>query len=122
MPLYKIKIILPPFVKKILLTFTKADKEIYVVGGAVRDMLMGRKVNDWDFTTNAPPEVISSLFPDSFYDNQFGTVGVINPEEKKTYYGKKPVYEITTFRKEVGYSDKRHPDKVVWEKRLRKIW
>lgn len=111
---------LPSFVKKIIQTFTKAGYEIYIVGGAVRDLMMSREVNDWDFTTNATPEIILSLFPDSFYDNQFGTVGVVNPEEEKEriYYGKSPVYEITTFRKEIGYSDQRHPDQVLWGKTI----
>lgn len=105
------KLVAPPFVEKILATFQKAGHEIYIVGGAVRDLLMGRPVNDWDFTTNATPEIILGLFPDGFYDNQFGTVGVV--EKDKT-----PVYEITTFRKEAGYSDQRHPDKVIWGKTL----
>ena len=114
------KINLPPFVKKILKKFLKVGHEIYIVGGAVRDLLMGKEVSDWDFTTNAPPEIILGLFPDGFYDNLFGTVGVVNPEdEKKKKPGVKiPVYEITTFRKEMGYSDSRHPDKVSWGKTI----
>jgi len=105
------KLIAPPFVSKILTTFSGAGYEIYIVGGAVRDLLMDRTVNDWDFTTNATPEIILGLFPGSFYDNQFGTVGVV--EKDKT-----PVYEITTFRQEADYSDQRHPNKVVWGKTL----
>jgi len=120
------KIELPAFVKKILTTFKKAGYEIYIVGGVVRDSIINDgslpvdwRV-DWDFTTNAEPKTILGLFSDAFYDNQFGTVGLVNPKEekKKTYYGKPPIYEITTFRKEVGYADKRHPDKVVWGKTL----
>lgn len=114
------KINLPPFVEKIITTFLKAGKEIYIAGGAVRDLIMKREVNDWDFTTDAAPEVILGLFPDGFYDNKFGTVGVVNPKEKKkkNQYGKPIIYEITTFRKEIGYTDKRHPDKVVWGKTI----
>ena len=113
----------PIFVKEILQKFLKSGYEIYLVGGAVRDLVIGKKIeeiSDWDFTTNATPEIILSLFPEGFYDNQFGTVGVVNPEEKdkKDKYGKPIVYEITTFRKEIGYTDKRHPDKVVWGKTL----
>lgn len=114
------KINLPGFVQEILNKFLENNYEIYIVGGAVRDILMKKEVHDWDFTTKAPPEIILSLFPDGFYDNQFGTVGVTNPQdEKKKKPGLKiPVYEITTFRKEMGYSDKRHPDKVIWGKTL----
>ena len=114
------KINLPAFVKEILNKFLKAGYEIYIVGGAVRDILMKKEVHDWDFTTNATPEIILGLFPDGFYDNLFGTVGITNPQdEKKKKPGIKiPVYEITTFRKEMGYSDKRHPDKVIWGKTL----
>lgn len=120
------KIKTPVFVRKIINTFEKADHEIYIVGGVVRDLIINKGSLptdwriDWDFTTSAPPETILGLFPDAFYDNRFGTVGVVNPQEKKKkeYYGKPPVYEITTFRKEMGYSDRRHPDKVVWGKTI----
>ncbi len=115
-----IKVKLPTFVKEILKKFIKAGDEIYIVGGAVRDLLSGKKAVDWDFTTNAKPEEILKLFPDAFYDNKFGTVGVTNPdeEEKKDYFGRPPIYEITTFRTESGYSDRRRPDKVSWGRTL----
>ena len=102
---------LPPYVIKILTTFEKADYEIYIVGGAVRDLLEKRMVDDWDFTTNATPEEILKLFPDGFYDNDFGTVGISHESSDNPY-------EITTFRREYGYSDKRRPDKVEWGKSL----
>lgn len=104
---------LPSFVKNTLAKFQENNFQIYIVGGAVRDLLTKRKVSDWDFTTNATPEQILKIFPDGFYDNRFGTVGVADKSKPK-----KKVYEITTFRKEIGYSDKRHPDKVSWGKRL----
>lgn len=107
----KIKIQLPPFVKEVLNKFQKAGFEIYIVGGAVRDILMGKKVVDWDFTTNATPEEIIKLFPDGFYDNQFGTVGIAHKSSPKPY-------EITTFRRDIGYTDRRRPDKVEWGKTL----
>lgn len=114
------KLKLPEFVKKILNQFEKNDFEIYIVGGVVRDLIIKRPAVDWDFTTNATPKEILALFPDGFYDNQFGTVGIVNPKEKKkkVYYGKPPIYEITTFRKEIGYTDRRHPDKVIWGKKI----
>jgi len=104
------KIKLPEFVSQILTKFQKAGFEIYLVGGAVRDILMKRKVNDWDFTTNAQPQQILEIFPDGFCDNKFGTVGIADENKK--------IYEITTFRKEIGYSDRRHPDKIIWGETL----
>jgi tRNA nucleotidyltransferase (CCA-adding enzyme) len=104
---------LPPFVKTILQTFEKAGYEIYVVGGAIRDILLNREVNDWDFTTSARPEETQKLFEDSYYTNKFGTVGIPATEEDLD------PYEITTFRTEHGYSDARRPDKVVWGKNLK---
>jgi tRNA nucleotidyltransferase (CCA-adding enzyme) len=105
------KIDLPEPVKTIIDKFVKKDFEIYVVGGAVRDILMGKFVNDWDFTTNATPDEILKIEPDGFYDNKFGTVGI-------TVEGFEEPFEITTFRTEEGYSDSRHPDKVSWGKTL----
>jgi tRNA nucleotidyltransferase/poly(A) polymerase len=102
---------LPKSVSDILNKFDKAGYEIYIVGGAVRDILMGRLVNDWDFTTNATPEEILKIIPEGFYDNQFGTVGLTAEEFKKPF-------EITTYRTEQGYSDARHPDKISWGKTL----
>lgn len=99
------------FVSEILDKFTKAGFEIYLVGGAVRDILTGRPVDDWDLTTNATPEEILKIFPDGFYDNIFGTVGISHPSCQNPY-------EITTFRREFGYSDRRRPDKVEWGESL----
>lgn len=107
----------PTPVHHILTTLQEAGFEVFVVGGAVRDLLRNAPVRDWDFTTNATPEQIQALFPNHFYDNQFGTVGVagkyvgdeIHPEE---------VYEITTYRSESGYADHRRPDTVQWGKTL----
>lgn len=82
------------------------------MGGCVRDLLMDREPKDWDITTNAKPEEIMEIFPDSFYENKFFTVGIKTDDEKI------PVVETTTFRIEQKYSDKRHPDKVRFAKTL----
>ncbi|MBI3109772.1 CCA tRNA nucleotidyltransferase [Candidatus Daviesbacteria bacterium] len=100
---------LPKEVKNILNKFTKAGFQVYIVGGAVRDLLMKKKVSDWDFTTDAKPEEILKLFPEGFYDNKFGTVGLPVDGE---------VYEITTMRKEGKYADFRHPSNVVWTNKI----
>ncbi|MEA3355012.1 MAG: HDIG domain-containing protein [Patescibacteria group bacterium] len=109
------KLKLPKLVIKVMGILEKGGFEIYVVGGAVRDILSKKKVYDWDFTTNAKPEEIIKLFKDSFYDNNFGTVGIA----EKHLGGKgEGVFEITTFRTESSYSDHRRPDKVKWGKSL----
>src|SRR3989339_18557 len=102
---------LPAEVKDILSKFKKNNFEIYIVGGAVRDILMGKIVYDWDFTTNATPDEILKIYPDGFYDNLFGTVGI-------SIEGFDRPFEITTFRTETTYSDNRRPDKVSWGKSL----
>jgi len=103
---------LPQEVQKILNKFEKAGYEIYIVGGAVRDILMGRLTNDWDFTTNATPEEILKVVPGGLYNNEFGTVFTPNPDNPEN------PHEITTYRKEEGYQDFRHPDKITWGKSL----
>ena len=104
---------LPISVQEILDKFDKAGYEIYIVGGAVRDIMMGRNTNDWDFTTNATPDAILKVIPGGLYNNQFGTVFTNNPDEPE-----RP-HEITTFRTEGGYEDFRHPTKLVWGKSLK---
>lgn len=105
---------LPPQAKQVLETLTNAGFEAYAVGGSVRDLLMNRPTKGWDFTTNANPEQILELFPDSFYDNQFGTVGVKIKENDEV----DDIYEITTYRSEGKYTDRRHPDTVTWGKSI----
>ena len=56
----------------------KAGYEAYLVGGCVRDLIIGKTPKDWDLTTNAHPEQIQAIFPESFHNNDFGTVGVKN--------------------------------------------
>lgn len=116
-------IILPYEAKNIINTVKNKGFECYAVGGSVRDAILGVPTKGWDFTTNAKPEEILELFPDSFYDNQFGTVGIkIKPsaishqlsakqnEENETI----DIFEITTYRNEQGYTDYRHPTQVQW--------
>lgn len=106
----KVSLTPPAGVLDIIKKFKKAKYEIYIVGGVVRDALLDKLLTDWDFTTNATPEQILKLFPEGFYDNKFGTVGIKNEEGK--------LYEITTFRTEENYTDNRHPNKVAWGSHL----
>src|SRR3989338_6637868 len=88
--------------------------EAYLVGGCVRDFVRGKKPKDWDITTNAKPEEIQAIFPDNFYENQYGTVGVKTGAKDESL----AVVEITPYRIEAKYSDKRHPDKIEFAKDL----
>lgn len=96
-------------------TLKKAYFESYLVGGCVRDLLLGRRPKDWDITTNAKPEEIVRIFPKTFYENDYGTVGVLN--EAATDETLK-ILEVTPYRLEGIYSDNRRPDKVVWSAKL----
>ncbi len=92
-----------------------AGFEAYLIGGCVRDILLGLKPKDWDFTTNATPEEIIKIFPETFYENVYGTVGVVNDGvEDETL----KVVEVTPYRLESEYSDQRRPDKVIFSKKL----
>jgi tRNA nucleotidyltransferase (CCA-adding enzyme) len=88
--------------------------EAYAVGGCVRDLLLNEKPKDWDITTNATPTQIRKLFPKNFYENKFGTVSVITNSKDETL----KVVEITPYRLEGKYSDKRHPDEIKFAKKL----
>ena len=92
----------------------EAGFEAYLVGGCVRDMLLGREPKDWDIATSALPQDVLRLFPDSVYENDFGTVGVKTDSEDP----KVKVIEVTTYRVESGYTDKRHPDNVSFAKTI----
>ena len=107
---------IPQHILDIQKKFTDQGFEIFLVGGCVRDILHNKTPKDWDMTTNATPEEMLKIFPNGFYDNQFGTVGIplkefIGPEHEG-------VVEVTTFRTEHGYTDRRHPEKVEWGKTI----
>jgi tRNA nucleotidyltransferase (CCA-adding enzyme) len=94
---------IPAPVEELLATLWRGGQAAYVVGGCLRDSLLGREPADWDLTTDAAPERVGALFPRSTYENRFGTVVVRHGEDQ---------YEITAFRRDVSYSDHRHPDAV----------
>ncbi|OGK11818.1 hypothetical protein A2954_05180 [Candidatus Roizmanbacteria bacterium RIFCSPLOWO2_01_FULL_37_12] len=100
---------LPIIVNDFLDIFRKNKFQIFVVGGAVRDLLLNRNVDNWDFATSATPEEILKLFPVGFYNNKYGTV---------TIHLDKSLFEVTPFRQEGEYKDQRHPDKIEWAKTI----
>jgi poly(A) polymerase/tRNA nucleotidyltransferase (CCA-adding enzyme) len=106
--------IIPKEVKSIIKDLQKAGFEAYICGGCVRDFILDREPQDWDVTTNAKPEEIQKVFPDSFYENNFLTVTA----RTKSKDPKLAEIEITTYRFEAKYSDKRHPDEVKYAKKL----
>lgn len=108
---------IPEKIKDLQKKLEQADFEAFFVGGCVRDMLMGVEPKDWDITTNAAPDEVLKIFSEGKYENTFGTVLVpIKNEAGET----QTVVEITTYRSEQGYSDRRHPDEVKFEKDLDK--
>ncbi len=112
-------VVIPKYVCDVYARIVGAGYEAYVVGGSVRDALMGTQPQDWDLTTNATPEQTQEVFgEDCFYDNSFGTVGVVvrlGEGEGEV----KEVVHVTTYRSEGEYSDFRRPDKVEWGKTVR---
>lgn len=109
---------IPKEVSHVTDTLEKAGFEAYLVGGCVRDLLMSqilngkevdREPNDWDVTTNAKPEEIMKLFTKTVYENDFGTVFVINEDVTRETLRQ---VEVTPYRTETKYSDFRHPDEV----------
>lgn len=103
---------IPSYIQDIIDTLEKAGFDAYIVGGCVRDLLMEKEPKDWDITTKARPKEILNFFPGAKYENIFGTVIIpIKDENGKTEHE----IEVTTFRSEQGYSDRRHPDKIAFE-------
>lgn len=98
----------PEAVRDVATRLRAGGFEAYLVGGCVRDLILGRVPKDWDVTTNAKPEDILRVFPNSYYENDFGTVGVKTDSEDPRL----AIVEVTPYRTETGYSDKRRPDKV----------
>ncbi len=122
---------IPQYVTYVTNILEKSQFESFLVGGCVRDLIIGKKPKDWDITTNAKPEQIISLFEKTIYENMFGTVGVcvltelnvthetlnnqgndVSPETKYQ------IVEVTSYRTEAKYSDSRHPDKVEFSSKI----
>jgi len=106
-----LRIDLPPAVSAVLSTLREAGAEAALVGGSVRDLVRGDRPADWDVATSAPPEDVAAQFPGATWENPFGTVTVRDAAGG-------PGIEVTTYRVEGGYRDRRRPDEVRWGKSL----
>jgi tRNA nucleotidyltransferase (CCA-adding enzyme) len=96
----------PADVERVVDRLLDAGYDAYVVGGAVRDAVLGIDPHGtWDLTTNAKPEEIQKVFKHSLYNNRFGTVVVRSGDHD---------VEVTTYRTEAGYADHRRPDSVAF--------
>lgn len=101
---------LPEKVKRIIGALEEAGHEAYAVGGCVRDSILGRQPEDWDITTSASPRQVKQLFPRTIDTGiQHGTVTVLLDKEG---------FEVTTYRVDGDYEDKRHPKEVVFTRDL----
>ncbi|MFC1721005.1 CCA tRNA nucleotidyltransferase [Patescibacteria group bacterium] len=106
---------IPKEILDIIETIQNAKFEAYLIGGCVRDLLREQKPKDWDITTSAKPEEIEGLFEDTFYENDYGTVGVVNKEvEDETLR----IIEVTPYRIEGKYVDGRRPEEVHFSDKL----
>jgi tRNA nucleotidyltransferase/poly(A) polymerase len=93
-----------PLLKEVSAVFVRAGKQVFLVGGAVRDLLRGKEAQDWDLATNARPEEVIALFRRVIPTGiKHGTV---------TIHYKGRALEVTTFRTESSYSDGRRPDQI----------
>lgn len=110
---------IPKEVTMVVAVLQNASFEAFLVGGCVRDLFLGIQPKDYDITTNATPEEIISLFPKTFYENTYGTVGVVTCGEENLPVctdETAKIVEVTPYRLEATYSDNRHPDEVKWSK------
>ncbi len=101
------------FAEHVCKTLRAAGHQAYLVGGCVRDILLGREPADYDVATDATPDRVQQLFPRSLaVGAQFGVIIVLDDGEGDDG----AQVEVATFRSDVGYSDGRHPDHVVYAK------
>lgn len=104
------KIVLPSKVQQILHTLHEGGYEAYIVGGCVRDSILGRKPEDWDITTSAKPSEVKRLFRRTVDTGiAHGTVTVLLGADG---------FEVTTYRIDGEYQDSRHPSEVRFTKSL----
>ena len=104
---------IPDKIKEIMLILEKNGYKAYMIGGSVRDLLVGKEPADFDIATNAKPDSIEAVF------SNFKTLDIGKKHGTITVFIDKESVEITTFRKESDYSDKRRPDQVIFTDTLK---
>lgn len=111
---------IPIEVINIIESLQRKGFEAQIVGGSVRDLILGLQPKDWDINTNANPDQILSIFPDSFYENEFGTVGVKirKPGVSHETIESTEIVEVTPYRREGEYKDGRRPESVTFDATL----
>ncbi len=109
---------LKDFAVSIVQTLRQRNFQAYLVGGCVRDLLLGREPKDYDVATSATPEQVMAIFAETYaVGTQFGVVLVPVPDDEAADAStetppKTRTIEVATFRSDIGYSDGRHPDEV----------
>ncbi len=110
---------LKDFAISIVQTLRQRGFQAYLVGGCVRDLLLGREPKDYDVSTSATPDEVMAIFPETYaVGAQFGVVLVPVPDDDAANVSteapppKPRTIEVATFRSDIGYSDGRHPDEV----------
>jgi poly(A) polymerase len=111
--------VLKDFATTIVQSLRQRGFQAYLVGGCVRDLLLGRQPKDYDVATSATPAQVMDIFPETYaVGAQFGVVLVPAPEQDAVggdpaeLSSKSHAVEVATFRSDIGYSDGRHPDEV----------
>jgi poly(A) polymerase len=104
---------LKDFATSIIQTLRQRGFQAFLVGGCVRDLLLKREPKDYDVTTDATPQQVMEIFPDTYaVGAQFGVVLVPEPARDEESPSGRGAVEVATFRSDIGYSDGRHPDEV----------
>ena len=101
-----------PILKEAAALFDARGREVCLVGGAVRDMLRGKKAKDWDLATDAPPEEVADIFRNAKTRGKVIPTGIKHGTVTVIYKGHN--MEVTTYRTEAGYTDGRRPDRVAY--------
>jgi poly(A) polymerase len=107
--------VLKRFATSIVQTLRQHGFQAYLVGGCVRDLLLQREPKDYDVATDATPDEVMNIFPETYaVGAQFGVVLVPVPEDASSNASTPASHavEVATFRSDIGYSDGRHPDEV----------
>src|SRR5215470_10586194 len=106
--MFTFRLTIHPILKEVAALFKASGKEVCLVGGAVRDMLRGKKCHDWDLATNALPEEVTAIFKNARPRGKVIPTGIKHGTVTVLY--KDHNIEITTYRTEADYTDGRRPD------------